>query len=225
MRINRLGSHADFRLDMVVLCGGEGKRMGGVNKGLVKWQGVPMILHIMDWIAAEFQSDFLRCLQKPIIWVVTNTQADEYQNYLKSYQDKLNIKIIPDRFSGYLGPLAGIDAVFADSQADWLQLIPCDCPQLPPGLVVKLAGFTSSTTPFQIITPWDGERVQPLFSQLHRSTWPSLVHAIEQQHLAAYRWMNQQALVEVDCSDLASGFKNINSVRTLEDKINEASSD
>lgn len=212
------------RLDFAILCGGQGRRMGGVNKGLIKWQGIPMIVHLIDWVLTEINT-LPDSMRKPTIWVVTNSQLSDYKDSLTPYQTQLNIELITDRFTGYLGPLAGIDTVFASSRAQGLQVLPCDCPTPPAGLVAKLAAVAQQDSTNQIFIPWDGERVQPLFSQLHRSCWPSLINALENEQLAVYRWMQQQANIQVDCVDLATGFKNINSMTTLEELINDASSD
>lgn len=204
--------HTDKKLDFAVLCGGQGRRMGGVNKGLIHWQSQPIILHLLEWIMAESSAHS----SKPNVWLVTNNHAADYQSLAEPYQAWLNIQIIPDRFEGYLGPLAGLDAAMAASDADTIQLLPCDCPSPPLGLTARLDSLSRTKSDKAIWIPFDGKRAQPLFSQINRSLHPSLLSALEQQHLAVYRWMQQQAFIQVECADLGT-FTNINQPSSLED--------
>jgi len=204
----------DTSLDFAILCGGQGKRMGGINKGLIHWQGKPIIVHLLDWIRTEYTSN--AATLKPKVWLVTNTHATDYQTLVIPHQNDLNIQIIADRFKGYLGPLAGIDAALAASQATRIQLLPCDCPTPPLGLTARLNNAHQSEPDKQLWTPFDGTRTQPLFSQIKRDLHPSLISALEQNHLAVNRWMQQQDCMQVDCTNLGT-FKNINQPSLLED--------
>ena len=211
MNIANQDNEPRYKLVFVVLAGGQGKRAGGQNKGLILWQGQPLIQYTLDWIAEEAKS--LNGLFEVVL--VTNDRFDDYLSLITDLDYCFEIKLVPDRYPDFKGPLAGIDAAFAHSIAQWLQCVPCDSTHLPRGLSQRLATAHSHNL---IITPRDAHRDQPLFSQIHKSLWPSLMTSIEQDKLAVYRWMLEHQPTLVDVSDLISDFENFNTLTQLNEK-------
>lgn len=202
---DKITSHST-NLTFALLAGGQGRRVGYQNKGLIQWQERPLIRYALDWLTNETAS-----LNGEVeILLVTNDRMEDYQALLTEYPHP--VKLISDRQPGFLGPLAGMDTAFAHTDADWIQCLPCDNPKIPPGLVARLAQFQNQSS---IIMPKDASRVQPLFAQIHRSVWPKLVEALAANHLAVYKWMQTQDSYIADVSDLTPSFENFNTLSLL----------
>jgi molybdenum cofactor guanylyltransferase len=106
----------------LVLAGGRGSRMGGVDKGLQLLGGRPLVAHVIERLAP----------QAGPLMISANRNLDAYA--------ALGHRVLPDppglEFAGRLaGMLAGLDAIPDDA---WLLTAPCDCPRLPPDLAARL---------------------------------------------------------------------------------------
>lgn len=94
--------------------------MGGVDKGLVDYQGRPLI----EWALAA-----LRPQVKEIV-ISANRNPDTYAAY--------GHRVLPDTLPDFPGPLAGVLAALEVVRADWLLVVPCDTPHLPDDLAQRL---------------------------------------------------------------------------------------
>jgi len=106
----------------VALAGGQGRRMGGVDKGLVEYRGRPLI----EWTLAVLVP------QVDELVISANRNLDVYAAY--------GHRVLPDTLPDYPGPLAGVLAAMQAVAADWLVVVPCDTPHLPADLVSRLLG-------------------------------------------------------------------------------------
>ncbi|WFE68721.1 NTP transferase domain-containing protein [Thiomicrospira sp. R3] len=194
---------AGVQLCFAVLAGGQGKRVGKQNKGLLKWKSKPLVCHVLDWVFSEAQDIGLTFE----VLVISNDRLEEYQSLLLDYN--YPIKLLSDRLNGFLGPLAGIETVLSNTSAPFVQCLPCDCPTPPPGLVKRLISYQDQAS---IIVPRDAHREQPLFSQISRNLLPDIVKAIEKDQLAVYKWMKTHSCLVVDASDLSETFINFNKI-------------
>jgi molybdopterin-guanine dinucleotide biosynthesis protein A len=71
--------------------------------------------------------------------------------------------LVQDRFSGSLGPLAGIHAGMYASRTEWLLCVPCDAPLLPGDLAQQLlAAQTASGA--RCVSARAGGRSHPVFA-------------------------------------------------------------
>ncbi|MCL1079598.1 molybdenum cofactor guanylyltransferase [Parashewanella spongiae] len=103
-----------------ILAGGQGRRMGYQDKGLVEYQGLPLIKHVIDAITPQVQQ----------LNIIANRNIDTYKNF--------DCPVYKDKQRGFLGPLAGIQTAFNHCQADLLLIVPCDTPLLPSNLYQQL---------------------------------------------------------------------------------------
>lgn len=108
------------RVAAVILAGGQGRRMGGVDKGLVDYQGRPLV----EWALAALAP------QVGEILISANRNLDTYAAY--------GHRVLPDTLPDFPGPLAGVLAALGAVTADWLLVAPCDTPHLPADLAVRL---------------------------------------------------------------------------------------
>ena len=113
----------------VILAGGQGRRMGFVDKPLISIGGQvglngTLLDHILERLLPQVSK---------IIINVNSTDA-EYRRYSDD--------VIPDSTGGYLGPLAGIltalDWAAMNSRASHIVTVPGDAPFIPRDLIAKM---------------------------------------------------------------------------------------
>jgi molybdopterin-guanine dinucleotide biosynthesis protein A len=105
----------------LILSGGTGSRLGGINKGLVMVEGKPLVQWVYDALLPQVDQ----------IYISVNEDIAEYQ--------KVSPYILQDDEHFYRdGPLAGIHSIkgFVEPE-DIIQVITCDLPLLPKDLVIK----------------------------------------------------------------------------------------
>lgn len=105
----------------LVLAGGRGSRMGGVDKGLQSFNGRPLALHTLQRLQAQTGS----------VMINANRNLATYQEF--------GSPVWPDVLSDYPGPLAGFLTGLEQCATPYLVTVPCDTPLFPPDLVARLA--------------------------------------------------------------------------------------
>lgn len=178
-------------LGAVVLAGGLARRMGGVDKGLVKLGGQPMIAHVIAAIRPAVDA----------LVINANRNADAYAAF--------GAPVVADRLTGHLGPLAGLSAGIAALDTDRVLLCPCDSPFIVTELVTRLAAVAERPE-VDIAVAHDGARMQPVFCIVDRRVAPSLDAFLASGERKIDRWFAAEAIETVDCSDLKTCFRNIN---------------
>lgn len=179
----------------LVLAGGRGSRMGGVDKGLQTHQGMPMALYSL-----------LR-LQPQVGQLMVNANRN-----LAAYE-AFGVPVWPDSIDNFAGPLAGILVGLERCETPWLATIPCDTPNFPTDLVARLsaavvaedADIAMAATHVQ--TPeGSGLQVQPVFCLLHGMLLESLVAFLETGQRKIDRWTAQHRCAVVPFDDSAAFF-------------------
>jgi molybdopterin-guanine dinucleotide biosynthesis protein A len=115
------------RVAAVILAGGQGSRMGGADKGLLIYQGRPLI----EWVRAALVP------QVGQLVISANRNLETYAAY--------GHRVLPDSLPDFPGPLAGVLAALQGVEADWLVVAPCDTPHLPVDLVARLLAAAQDT--------------------------------------------------------------------------------
>jgi len=186
----------------VVLAGGQARRMGGQDKGLIILKGKPMIEYVIDVLK----------LQVDILLINANRNHDKYSGY--------GFDIVPDELSGYCGPLAGMASSLSKIETPYLVTAPCDTPFIPDDLVQRLVGALESKNA-DISVAHNGERIQPVFCLLKKDLLSSINDFLNQGERKIDRWFNQHALAVADFSDIPKTFDNFNTPEDLETAENE----
>ena len=189
--------HDDRKLVGVILAGGEGRRLGGLDKGLQLYQSVALIDHVINRIAPQVD-DLLIC---------ANRNLEQYQSF--------GHRVIQDQSTNFQGPMAGISTALSYlQQSDYenAMIVSCDTPKLPSDLVEKL----SCAKHHGVAVAHDGTRRQNLHCLIHRRAWGSLINAYQNGERAMHHWLNKAVAAEVDFSNQAACFMNINTPEHLE---------
>jgi molybdenum cofactor guanylyltransferase len=183
----------------LVLCGGRGTRMGGVDKGLQNHQGVPLALHAM-----------LR-LQPQVGTVMINANRN-----LAAYES-FGVSVWPDPMADFPGPLAGWLAGLEHCETPYMLTVPCDSPNFPVDLVSRLsAALAAANADIAMATTLEdgAEQVQPVFCLLKTELIESLVAYLHAGERKIDRWTAQHACVNVLFED-AKAFANANTLDEL----------
>jgi molybdenum cofactor guanylyltransferase len=184
----------------LVLCGGRGTRMGGVDKGLQNHHGVPLALHAL-----------LR-LQPQVGTAMINANRN-----LAAYES-FGVPVWPDPLADFPGPLGGMLAGLEHCETPYLVSVPCDTPDFPQDLVQRLAAalVAADAEVAMAAAPQDGAmRAQPVFALLHASLLESLVAYLHGGERKIAGWTRSRRCVEVPFDDGAAFF-NANTLAELQ---------
>lgn len=177
----------------LVLAGGAGRRVGGVDKGLLYWEGRPLVEHVVDRLRGEVATLLISC------------------NRNKHYYASLADRIVADQRPGFAGPLAGIEAAIPALDAEFLLISPCDTPYLPRDLgATLLDALTRAGTGADISYAHDGERAQYLCALLRTRILGSLSRELDSGSGAVRDWYRLHQCIAVDFSEQRTCFRNIN---------------
>ena len=181
----------------IILAGGRGSRMGGRDKGWLPYQGRPLIAHALDAIRPQVDAIVISC----------NRNLERYR--------QLGYPVVTDTESAYLGPLAGIAAAAPLCRSKWVQLCPCDAPDLPKNLTRRLLSALQETGAEAAI-PRQGERLHYLCSLLAKPGLNKTPPLLAQRRLAVRGWLGMLQTVEVEFDAVENTFVNINAPEQLE---------
>ena len=132
-----------FQCSILLLAGGRGQRMGGQDKGLVRWQGQPLIAYAQR-VTRPLTDDLI---------ISCNRNHEQYT--------RLADQLVSDGNDDFAGPLAGIRAGLAVARHSHLLVLPCDVPKIDRGLLDALLG-AAAQHPDQPLMVRHGEHWEPL---------------------------------------------------------------
>ena len=184
----------------LVLAGGRGSRMGGLDKGLQLHRGVPLALHAMLRLAPQVGQ----------VMINANRNLGAYESF--------GVPVWPDALPDFAGPLAGFLAGLEHCETPWLVTVPCDTPDFPLDLVERLARFAEAEHAEIALAacPQDGvPRAQPVFCLMRASLLESLVRYTHGGGRKIDRWTAAQRAVEVPFDD-PRAFFNANTLAELQ---------
>jgi molybdenum cofactor guanylyltransferase len=180
----------------IILAGGQGRRLGGTDKGLLPYAGSTLVEGILDAIAPQVDQIVISC----------NRNLERYQ--------QLGYPVVPDRLSGYQGPLAGIAACLSRISCDIAITLPCDSPNPPDDLATKLVSELQAAD-CDLCYAWDGSHDQYLFSAMRYRCRSQLEQYLAQGGRAVKGFHQQLRYQRVDFSSQPQRFKNINTPEDL----------
>lgn len=184
-----MNAHPD--ITAVVLAGGQARRMGGIDKGLVPFGGRPLAA----WVAGALRPQVARVL------VNANRNAEVYAPFADG--------VLADDLGGYQGPLAGMAAAMAAAPTPWIVTAPCDSPFVPPDLVDRLAAARDAAGA-AIVVAHDGERLQPVFALIACRLRGTLDAFLARGERKIDLWYADQGYATADFADRPRMFLNFN---------------
>ncbi len=185
----------------LVLAGGRGSRMGGVDKGLQNHLGIPLALHSMRRLSPQVGA----------MMINANRHLDAYESF--------DVPVWPDALADYPGPLAGFLAGLEHCDTPYLVTVPCDTPNFPTDLVARLAAELvahDARIAMAATRGADGSvQVQPVFCLMEYSLMESLVEFTRSGQRKIDRWTALHRCVEV-VFDNEAAFANANTLQELQ---------
>ena len=190
----------------VILAGGRGSRMGGVDKGLQNFNGVPLALHTLMRLAPQVGQ----------IMINANRNLSAYESF--------GVPVWPDAtgLGDYAGPLAGFITGLERCETPYLLTVPCDTPLFPADLVDRMAeAMARENADFAVAAACeeDGQlRPQPVFCLMNVDMLESLAGFTQAGGRKIDAWTAQHKTVIVPFDqpgDTAHAFFNANTLAEL----------
>jgi molybdenum cofactor guanylyltransferase len=183
----------------LILAGGRGNRMGGVDKGLQGLNGMPMALHALMRLAPQVGT----------VMINANRNLAAYEAF--------GVPVWPDVLADHPGPLAGFMTGLEQCETAWMATVPCDTPNFPDDLIAKLAeqAAASDADLAMAACPEDGiVRTQPVFCLMRSTLLESLTRFTQSGGRKIDAWTSSQRHVIVEFPD-ARAFFNANTLQDL----------
>jgi molybdopterin-guanine dinucleotide biosynthesis protein A len=189
------------RVTGLVLAGGRGSRMGGVDKGLQPFRGRPLVAQAIERLRPQVGA------------LIVNANR-----HLHAYE-ALGVPTVPDAQADFAGPLAGMLAGMRHCQTPYLVTVPCDTPGFPPDLVQRLAAALEPPQHcIAMAATRDGSgrvQVQPVFCLLPVSLGDDLAAALAGGERKIDRWTALHGCAQVVFDD-EQAFFNVNTLQDLD---------
>jgi len=191
-----------MQITAVILAGGRGMRMGGVDKGLVNYQHKPdephkpMVAHVLERIQPQVNQ----------VIINANRNLDQYQQF--------DLPVVTDANDQFDGPLAGMLAGMHHATTDWVLSVPCDSPLLPLDLASRLRQAIEQTvamhhSPTMLAIARSASGPHPVFCLMPRRLHADLAAFLQQGQRRVSAWQAQYPHVFVSFED-EQAFTNIN---------------
>lgn len=185
----------------VVLAGGAGHRMGGMDKGWVEWAGEPLIIHALR-----------RCAGLSEVLISANRSLKRYH--------ALGYPVVVDETADFGGPLRGLHQALRVAHQPWVATIPVDSPLLPLDIVAQLWAARGAAS---VIVARSVRGPEAVISLCARHTLQALEDYLATGGRKAQEWFGQLPHTWLELP--VDVFKNCNTVADLTDHLsgNEAS--
>ena len=199
----------------VVLAGGLGTRMGGVDKGLDILNGLRLAEHALR----RLQSQTGHCC------ISANRHLEDYAQF--------GVPVLSDTVPDFAGPLAGLLAALQHCETPYLAVVPCDVPFFPDTLIARLSqaiveSGASASVAVGLQADSDGAEVgdrgtrvpvwrrQPTLCLLRSNLRMTLEQFMANGGRKAGAWLTAIGAVSVRFEDGANAFANVNTAQQLQ---------
>ena len=175
----------------VILAGGRGSRMGGVDKGLQNHQGMALALYSLLRLGPQVGH----------VVINANRNLGAYESF--------GVPVWPDTVDDFAGPLAGFLAGLEHCQTNLLLTVPCDTPNFPDDLAQRLAAaLETEGADLAYAVTQEGGRAQthPVFCLMKSALSESLVAFLHGGGRKIDRWFEQHRSIGVPFADPAAFF-------------------
>jgi molybdopterin-guanine dinucleotide biosynthesis protein A len=183
----------------LILAGGRGSRMGGVDKGLQNHRGVPLALHALLRLGPQVGH----------VMINANRNLGAYESF--------GAPVWPDPVDDFAGPLAGFLAGLEHCETPLMLSVPCDTPNFPEDLAARLAAALEAENAelaYAVTVEGDRDQPHPVFCLMRSELAESLVAFIQAGGRKIDAWFAQHRVAAVRFAD-ASAFVNANTPAEL----------
>ena len=180
----------------LILAGGKGSRMGGVDKGLQNFRGRRLVDHVYERFAPQVGG----------VVINANQNHEEYKTF--------GVRVVSDAIGGFAGPLAGLHAGLSVSKRPFLACVPCDSPFLPADLIARLYQRIDESGA-ELAVAKTGDQPHPVFSLMRRGVLDHLADFLKAGGRKIDAWYATLNVVEVAFDDEAEAFSNFNTLEEL----------
>jgi len=184
----------------IILSGGRGSRMGGIDKGFAELAGKPLVEHAITLLRPQVDS----------IIISANRETERYAQY--------GYLVVRDTDHEFSGPLSGIASCLFHARTPLAMIIPCDMPYLPDDLVMRMHN-TLEKNNAEICMAHDGEHLHPVVCLVKTELLEQLVSDIEAGERKTRAWMEMRKYAVEDFSDQPHAFANVNRPEELQDSL------
>lgn len=198
----------DLSMTGLILAGGRGARMGGIDKGLQNFNGTPLTLHTLMRLQMQEAEPLSQ------IMVVANRNLSAYESF--------GVQVWPDSTDGFAGPLAGFLTGLERCETDLLLTVPCDSPLFPLNLAQHLLdALVSEEAEIAVAAAREEDgsvRAQPVFCLMRVNLLESLVKFMQSggRKIDAWTALHKTVLVPFDSADVdPRAFFNANTLEEL----------
>lgn len=177
-------------LSCIILAGGRGTRAGGTDKGLIPYQGRPLIEYVVEQVSPQVDD----------IVISANRNTDEYQRYSN--------KVISDNDDDYRGPLSGIISCLPHCSHEHALVVACDMPALPSDLADRLLANIDNN----VICIATVDSRHQLALMIHKDVSSSLQQHLDSEQLSLIRWVESLPHSTASFDHDADKFANLNTL-------------
>ena len=183
----------------LVMAGGRGLRMGGIDKGLQKFRGLPMVARVIGRLKPQVDQ----------LIINANQNLDVYRVFGQP--------VVADAMPDFAGPLAALQTGLMHCATPYLVTVPCDSPFLPSDLVARLyleLAIHEADVAFATTGSGNDAQSHPVFSLVKTSVLPSLNTFLQAGGRKVDAWHASVKAVAVYFDD-DMAFRNINTLDDL----------
>ena len=181
---------------VLLLAGGRGRRMGGVDKGLVEFAGRPLISVMSERVQPLTDDLIISC----------NRNAESYALWAD--------RLVSDESDDFPGPLAGIRAGLAAMRHDWLLVLPCDAPQIDDDLLSAMR-HQAVSEPQRPLLLRRGAQWEPMFCMIPRCLQVELESAWQAGERSPLRFLLGANAQVLGCAQDDPRLANLNTLEAL----------
>ncbi|WP_085629844.1 MULTISPECIES: molybdenum cofactor guanylyltransferase MobA [unclassified Pseudomonas] len=181
---------------ILLLAGGRGQRMGGQDKGLVEWQGAPLIAHLHRKVRPLTDDLIISC----------NRNRERYAPFAD--------QLVTDDETDFPGPLAGIRAGLMAARHPHLLVLPCDVPGIDAALLHSMREAAALDSDKPLMLRHDGHW-EPLLCVIPTRLSPAFDAAWDAGERSPGRVMRDLGAVALQCPDNDPRLANLNTPELL----------
>jgi len=184
-----------IHITAVILAGGQARRMGGADKGLLLLDERPLLAWVQERVQPQVDE----------ILISANRNLEQYAQF--------GYPVLSDEIPGFAGPLAGLHRAMRTARNDLILTVPCDTPFLPADLAQRLcAALTRDSA--QIAMPGAGGRTHHAVMLCKKNLAPDLAAYLQSGERKVMEWQRRLKQVVVPF-DEPEAFANFNTPEDL----------